>query len=132
MRGLGARIEVLRDLDRAVVRVRLSGEFDAHDLEALREALDGTVNTQSPTSVDLSGVTFMDARCGRELALRSRSTLDRLTLRNLSWQASASLRACRLAERSELRSGGDARGTGGGAEARTATKDGTANLVGVA
>ena len=131
MKGWAAGIEVLRDPDRPVVLVRLSGEFDAHDLEALRQALDGAVGAQSATFVDLSGVTFMDAPCGRELAARSWARRARLSLRNPSWQARASLRSCGLAERSGCRSAGGPRGTRETAKAR-GTKDGTTSFSGAA
>ena len=128
-KGWAAGIEVLREPNRLVVLVRLSGEFDAHDLEALREALDGAASPQGATFVDLSGVTFMDAPCGRELAARARR--DRLSLRNPSWQARASLGACGLAARSGSRPAGEPRGTRETAEIR-GTKDGTASLSGAA
>lgn len=132
MNASAARIEVLRDPTRPVVLVRLFGEFDTHDLKALRVALDGAVATRSETSVDLSRVAFMDARCSRELAVRSWADRDRLSLRNPSWQARASLRACGFTERPELRFAEEAHVTREAVEARGTTRNGRASLAGVA
>ena len=78
----------------AHVSLDLVGEFDTYDLESLREALDGLLNSKETVYVDLSGVTFLDLRCARELAIRSDICDGRLMLRNASWQAVSSLRAC--------------------------------------
>jgi len=70
--------------------IELTGEFDVRDLETLRRTLDGVPG--SPVCVDLSGVTFLDLLCARELADRSRD--GRLALREASWQAGHSFEAC--------------------------------------
>jgi anti-anti-sigma regulatory factor len=57
--------------DLAHVSLDLVGEFDTYDLESLREALDGLLNSKETVYIDLSGVTFLDLRCTRELAIRS-------------------------------------------------------------
>lgn len=75
-------------------RVELHGEFDIFDLQRLRDVLEGALRTGAMVDVDLSRVAFLDARCARELAHRSLRRGDRLTLRNPSWQARASLEAC--------------------------------------
>lgn len=74
--------------------VGLRGEFDVSDLQPLRDVLDGALRTGTMIDVDLSGVAFLDARCARELAVRSLRRGDRLALRNPSWQARASLEVC--------------------------------------
>lgn len=74
--------------------VDLTGEFDAYDLEPLCEVLDGLLASRMTACVDLSGVTFLDLRCAREIAIRSHLCGGHLTLRNPSWQAVLSLRAC--------------------------------------
>ncbi len=76
------------------VSLDLVGEFDAYDLESLREVLDGLLGLKEAVYVDLSGVSFLDVRCARELAIRSIRYGGRLVLRNPSWQAVSSLRAC--------------------------------------
>jgi hypothetical protein len=80
--------------DLAQVSLDLVGEFDTCDLEPLCEVLDGLLGLRGTTWVDLSGVTFLDLRCARELAINSELCGGRLVLRNPSWQAVSSLRAC--------------------------------------
>lgn len=88
------RIEI-STVEHSGVLVELSGEFDIHDLDALRKVLSVASSSAWSTYVDLSGVTFLDARCARELAVRSRFR-DPLILRDPSWQAKASLKTCGL------------------------------------
>jgi anti-anti-sigma regulatory factor len=88
---LGTR-ECQSDVTR--VSVNLAGEFDAYDLETLCQVLDVLLNSREPACVNLSGVTFLDLGCARELVIRSDLCGGRLTLHNPSWQAAASLRAC--------------------------------------
>lgn len=77
-----------------VVLVELSGEFDLHDLENLREDLGGAVALRRQTVLDLSGITFLDVQSTRELAVLSQLYAHHLILRNPSWQVRASARAC--------------------------------------
>lgn len=51
--------------------VELHGEFDLACLEALRQTLRRASDLGEPTFVDVSGVTFMDTLCLRELAAGS-------------------------------------------------------------
>jgi anti-anti-sigma regulatory factor len=81
-------------LDVTRVSVALVGEFDAYDLEPLCEVLDALLRSRVTACVDLSGVTFLDVGCARELATRSHLCGGRLTLRSPSWQAASSFRAC--------------------------------------
>ena len=74
--------------------VGLRGEFDVSNLQSLRDVLEGARRTGAMIDVNLSRVAFLDVRCARELAVRSLRRDDRLTLRNPSWQARASLKAC--------------------------------------
>jgi anti-anti-sigma regulatory factor len=76
------------------VSVDLAGEFDAHDVERLCQVLDVLSHSREPACVNLSGVTFLDLGCARELASRSHPCGGCLTLHSPSWQAAASLRAC--------------------------------------
>ena len=83
----------------ARVSVALAGEFDAYDLESLRQVLEALLKSRGTACVGLSRVTFLDLRCARELASRSDLCGGRLTLQNPSWQAASSLRACGLKTR---------------------------------
>lgn len=76
-------------------RIALRGEFDLGDLEVMRMALSAARCWGRPTLVDLSGVTFLDATCTRELATWRLLRPDLLTLHNPSWQALRSLAAYR-------------------------------------
>lgn len=78
------------------MRVELRGEFDLASAEELRSTLDSVASFREPTSVDLSGVTFLDLQSTRELALRSQLYGHHLTLVNPSWQARASVKSCKL------------------------------------
>ncbi len=78
--------------------VELSGEFDLHDLERLRGALDEAPAPQHPAVVDLSGVTFLDIRTTRELAIRSRLHAPHMTLLSPSPAVLASVAACGLGD----------------------------------
>lgn len=84
------------------VSVDLVGEFDAYDLETLCQVLDVLSHSREPACVNLSGVTFLDLECARELAIRSYLCGGRLTLHSPSWQAAASLRACSYGHGSSL------------------------------
>ncbi len=88
-------IEV-RKLDGAGVLVELNGEFDTRDLHLLRKVLEEIPSLEPPVRVDLSRVMFLDARCARELAIRSRLYGGIFTLTDPSWQVRASFRACGL------------------------------------
>lgn len=75
--------------------VELRGEFDVFELQRLRDALDRASGLGTPVTVGLSEVTFLDARCARELALRHRD--GRLKLRDISWRVERSLEVCGVA-----------------------------------
>ncbi len=78
------------------VKVELRGEFDLDSAPDLRSTLDNVASFRRPTTVDLSGVTFLDLQSTRELAVRSQLYSHHLTLVNPSWQARASVKACKL------------------------------------
>jgi anti-anti-sigma regulatory factor len=84
------------------VSVDLAGEFDAYELETLCQVLDVLSHSREPACVNLSGVTFLDLGCARELAIRSYLCGGRLSLHSPSWQAAASLRACGYGHGSSL------------------------------
>lgn len=100
-------IEV-REWKKGGVLVELKGEFDRHDLKALRGALSDVVALRQPTLVDLTGVTFLDVGAIRELAIQSQLYAHHLTLNNPSWQVQASARACGLEAWLDFRAGADA------------------------
>ncbi len=76
--------------------VELRGELDVASVPELRSTLDNVVSFRRPTTIDLSGVTFLDLQSTRELAARSQLYAHHLTLTNPSWQARASVKACKL------------------------------------
>ena len=76
--------------------VELAGEFDLQDLENLEEALDMALSLRDRVLIDLSGVTFMDLLCVRELVGRQQSTGELIVLNEPYWQARSSLPACGL------------------------------------
>ncbi|CAN5869502.1 hypothetical protein BH18ACT11_BH18ACT11_23130 [soil metagenome] len=79
-------------------RISLRGEFDLHDREALREVLGGVHRRGCSMLLDLSGVTFMDVGCAREVAFWHLLGLEILVPVNTSWQAGLSFAACGLTE----------------------------------
>jgi anti-anti-sigma regulatory factor len=76
------------------ISIELSGELDIRDLEYLRSSLDNALSSGLTACVNLSGVSFLDVRCARELAIRVGLYGSRLQLHNPSWQVEASFRAC--------------------------------------
>lgn len=76
--------------------IGLRGEFDLTSADDLRDTLDNVASLRKPTTVDLSSVTFLDLQSTRELAVRSQLYAHHLTLVNPSWQARASVKACKL------------------------------------
>ncbi len=73
--------------------VELRGELDLFSLGELRENLNRALGPGKSALVDLSGITFLDLECARELAVRSQLYADHLTFRNPSPQAQASVEA---------------------------------------
>ena len=88
----------VRSSDGRGMTVELWGEWDLAAAPELRNALDNVASLRRPTTVDLSGVTFLDVQSTRELAVRSQLYAHHLTLVNPSWQARASIKACKLAD----------------------------------
>jgi len=83
--------------DQAVL-VRLSGEFDLRYEKILRDTLSDCLASGRPTFVDLSGVTFMDSRCVRELAIYYQLGEGRVALCDPSRELELSVAACDLEE----------------------------------
>ena len=79
-------------------RVAVGGEFDLRNLEDLRYALRDVPRSDEPLVVDLSGVTFLDSQCVRELAAWKLLHPDLMRLRDPSWQARSSFVACGIQE----------------------------------
>ena len=76
--------------------IELRGEFDLTSADELRITLGNVASFRKPTTVDLSGVTFMDIQSTRELAVRSQLYAHHFALINPSWQARASVKGCKL------------------------------------
>ncbi len=81
-----------------VTLVELRGELDLFTLADLRSTLNDLLNLNGPTLMDLSGITFLDLISARELAVRSQTCANHLTLSNPSPQVIASVRAFDLGE----------------------------------
>lgn len=115
------RLETARDATTTIGRIRkpetsgvvveLHGEFDDFDLQRLRDVLDDAPDSGKPIRVDLSGVTFLDARCARELVVRCLACGGRLALHDPSWQAATSLEASGQAPTGGSTQGGSYRGS---------------------
>lgn len=88
-------VERLEGGDGALV-LRLHGEFDLASEGVLEHALDEAAARGGRVEVDLSGITFLDARRTFELVFRCCLYGDRLVLKTPSPQAAASVRACGL------------------------------------
>ena len=76
--------------------VRLSGDFDVRYQRILEDTLSDCLDSGRPTLVELSGVTFMDSRCVRELAIYYQLGEGRLTLCDPSRDVELSVAACDL------------------------------------
>lgn len=88
-------VRTLADKEQGLL-VELAGEFDLQDIENLEEALDAALRPRDPVLIDLSGVTFVDLLCVRELFGRQQSPGELIVLNEPSWQARSSLTACGL------------------------------------
>ena len=78
--------------------VRLSGEFDVRYHRILEDTLGDCLASGRQTYVDLSGVTFIDSRCVRELAVHYQLGEGRLALCDPSREIELSVAACDLEE----------------------------------
>ncbi len=78
--------------------VKLSGEFDVRYEKVLEDTLSDCLASGRLTLVDLSGVTFMDSRCVRELAIGYQLGEGRVALCDPSWEVELSVAACDLEE----------------------------------
>lgn len=90
-----ARI-LVHEPDRTGILVELFGEFDIATKRALRRTVSSVARWGLPVFVDLSGVTFLDSSCLRELAVQHKLHANHLTLCNPSWQVELSVTACDL------------------------------------
>ena len=75
---------------------RLSGEFDVLYQKTLCDSLGDSLASGRPTLVDLSGVTFMDSRCLRELVVFYQLGKGRVALCDPSHEVELSVAACDL------------------------------------
>jgi anti-anti-sigma factor len=78
------------------VLVKLSGEFDIRYRRTLEHTLRDCLASGRLTLVDLSEVTFMDARCVWELAVYCQLGRGRMVLCNPSQNVEVSVAACDL------------------------------------
>lgn len=76
--------------------VELSGELDVRYQGVLEGVLDECVASGRFTLIDLSGVTFMDSRCMRELAIQYLLSDGRVVLCDPSREVALSVAACEL------------------------------------
>ena len=76
--------------------VKLSGEFDVRYHRILEDTLSDSLASGRLTFVDLSGVTFMDSRCVRELAFHYQLGEGLLALCDPSREMQLSVTACDL------------------------------------
>ena len=89
--GPGTVMVVHRDEGCAAV---LRGEFDLACHATLGSALDDALKRNAEVLVDLSGVTFLDGSCVRELALLFALHGERLVLEGSSREVEVSVMAC--------------------------------------
>ena len=82
--------------DYAPVLVKLSGELDIRYRRTLKNTLRECVASGRSTLVDLSGVTFMDSRCLRELVVYYQLGKGRVALCDPSHEVMLSVAACDL------------------------------------
>ena len=76
--------------------VELWGEFDVFCIGELKRTLDDVSPRRRPAFVDLSGITFLDLRSARELAVRSILRPHRTAFVDPSPQVSATMAALGL------------------------------------
>jgi anti-anti-sigma regulatory factor len=76
--------------------VELWGEFDVFCIGELERTLNDASSRSGPVLVDLSGITFLDLRSARELAVRSMLRAHRLIFLEPSRQVMATMKAIGL------------------------------------
>src|SRR5918995_119212 len=81
--------------DRPIL-LRLSGEIDVLCQKLLEDTLSDCLASEMSTSVDLSGVTFIDSRCVRELAVFYQLGNGRVALCDPSREVELGVAACDL------------------------------------
>lgn len=84
-----------RSEDRPIL-LRLSGEIDVLYQKLLEDTLSDCLASERPTLVDLSGVTFIDSRCVRELAVFYQLGDGRVALCDPSREVELGVAACDL------------------------------------
>lgn len=88
-----ARIRV-HEPDQTVILVELFGEFDLGTRRALRTTVGSVARRGRTVIVDLSGVTFLDSACLRELAVQHKLHANHLALRDPSYEVELSVAVC--------------------------------------
>jgi anti-anti-sigma factor len=78
------------------ILVELCGEFDVLFQNILTDTLSDCLASGRPTFVDLSGVTFMDSQCVRELVVYYQLGRGRVALCDPSGELELSVAACDL------------------------------------
>lgn len=87
------RIRV-REEGRGKLSIELFGELDVATADGLREVLVRASTSGRPVVVDLSGVSFLDSSCLRELVVHQRLRPGRVALCDPSPQVELSAAAC--------------------------------------
>jgi anti-anti-sigma factor len=82
--------------DERLVLIKLSGEFDIRYQSTIEDTLRDCLTSGRPALVDLSGVTFMDSLCIRELAVHYQLGGGRMVLCDPSEDMEVSVAACDL------------------------------------
>lgn len=88
----------LENNDGIGILISLSGGWDIRYLEALEKLLGKILRREWPMFVDLSRITFLDARCARELAVQYQLHRDNLVLCNPSPQVRLTRGTCGIEE----------------------------------
>jgi anti-anti-sigma regulatory factor len=76
--------------------VELWGEFDVFCIGEMKRILDEASSRRGPVLVDLSGITFLDLRSAREIAIRSMLRTHSPTFLDPSPQVTATMTALGL------------------------------------
>lgn len=92
----GSAVIEARYMSGGGIGINLSGEVDIQCLAALRETLEVALRSRHPVFVDLSGVTFLDTLCIRELVVQYQLHTDRLALYGPSAEVELTVAACEL------------------------------------
>lgn len=111
------RIRVHKE-GRGNLSVEPSGELDVAAADGLREILGWASDSGYSVAVDLSGVSFLDSSCLRELVVHQRLRPGRVVLCDPSPQVELSVAACGVEARIHFRAGARERSEANGVPRR--------------